>query len=111
MVGFRNNFSRYRDAIYQDKFQRRIPNSRISFGVSGSGTSGNEWEGQGYMENVSYNCTITMVHSRVLEVYIHFTLMYMADHIFSVLLIKDVINEYGELTTPFKVETGTKPSV
>ena len=111
MVRFRKNFSRYRDAIYRDRFQRRMPNSRSSFGVSGSGTSGNEWTGQGYMENVAYNHTINMMHARVLEVYIHFTLMYTADHIFSVLLIKDMINKYGKLTTPFKAATGTKPSV
>ena len=52
-----------------------------------------------------------MVHARVLEAYIQFPLMYMEDHIFPVLLIKDLINNDCELTTPFKLETGTKPSV
>ena len=37
--------------------------------------------------------------------------MYTADHIFSVLTIKDLINEDGKPTTPFKLETGTKPSI
>ena len=52
-----------------------------------------------------------MVHVRVLEAYIYFALIYMADHIFQVLLIKDLINEDGEPTTPFKLATGTKPSI
>ena len=37
--------------------------------------------------------------------------MYTADHIFPVLLIKDLINEDGDPTTPRKLATGTKPSV
>ena len=52
-----------------------------------------------------------MVHARVLEEYINFSLMYMTDHIFPVLLIKDLINKYSDTTTPFKIATGTKPSV
>ena len=52
-----------------------------------------------------------MVHARVPEVYVHFTLMYMTDHIFTVLPIKDLINEDGDPTTPHKLSTGTKPSV
>ena len=52
-----------------------------------------------------------MVNTRVLEVYIHFTLMYTTYHIFPVLQIKDIINEDGDPTTPHKLATGTKPSV
>ena len=52
-----------------------------------------------------------MVHTRVLEVYVHFELVYTPDHIFSVLPIKDHINEDGDPTTPHKLTTGTKPSV
>ena len=52
-----------------------------------------------------------MVHTRVPEVYVHFTLMYTKDHIFLVLPIKDLINEDGDPTTPHKLATGTKPSV
>ena len=52
-----------------------------------------------------------MVHARVLEAYIHFALMYMTDHIFLVIPIKYLINEYSELTMPFKITTDTKPSV
>ena len=37
--------------------------------------------------------------------------MYTTDHIFPVLLIKNPINEDGDPTTPFKLATGTKPSV
>ena len=33
-----------------------------------------------------------MVHARIPEVYVHFALMYMTDHIFPVLPIKDLIN-------------------
>ena len=52
-----------------------------------------------------------MVHARVPEVYVHFALMYMADHIFPVLPIKDLINKEGDPKTPHKLATGTKPSV
>ena len=51
-----------------------------------------------------------MVHARVPEVYVHFTLMYTTDHIFPVIPIKD-LNEDGNPTTPRKLATGTKPSV
>ena len=37
--------------------------------------------------------------------------MYTTDNIFQVLPIKDLINEDGYPTTPFKPETGRKPSV
>ena len=52
-----------------------------------------------------------MVHARVKEVYVHFTLMHTTDHIFPVLPIKYFINEDDDPTTPHKMETGTKPSV
>ena len=48
-----------------------------------------------------------MVHSRFLEAYINFALMYITDHIFLVLPIKDLINEDGKPATPFKLATGT----
>ena len=37
--------------------------------------------------------------------------MYTTDHIFPVLPIKDLINEDGDPTTPYKLATGKKPSV
>ena len=52
-----------------------------------------------------------MVYDRVPEVYVHFELMYTKDHIFTVLPIKDLINEDGDPTTPHKLATGTKPPV
>ena len=52
-----------------------------------------------------------MVHARVSVAYVHFVLMYTTDHIFTVLPIKDLINEDGDPTTPQKIATGTKPSV
>ena len=52
-----------------------------------------------------------MVHARVLEAYIHFSLIYTTYQIFPVLPIKDLINEDGDPTTPFKLETSTKSSV
>ena len=52
-----------------------------------------------------------MVHARVLEAYIHFAFIYTAYHIFPVLPIKDMINKYGEPTTPLKLVICTKPSV
>ena len=52
-----------------------------------------------------------MVHARVSEAYTHFALMYTTDRIFPVLPIKDMINENDDPTTPYKLATGTKPSV
>ena len=52
-----------------------------------------------------------MVHDRVPEAYIHFELLYTTDNIFQVLPIKDLINKGGDPTTPYKLATGTKPSV
>ena len=52
-----------------------------------------------------------MVRARVPEIYVHFALIYTTDHIFPVLSIKDLINEDGDPTTPYKLATGTKPSV
>ena len=52
-----------------------------------------------------------MVHARVPEVYVHFTLMYTIEHIFPVLQIKDLLNEDGNPTTPHKLATGTKPEI
>ena len=52
-----------------------------------------------------------IVHARFLETYINFSLMYTTDHIFTVLPTKYLINEDGELNTPFKLATGMKTSV
>ena len=52
-----------------------------------------------------------MVHARVLQAYIHFSLMYTTYHIFPVLSIKYLINKDGNPTILFKLATGTKPSV
>ena len=52
-----------------------------------------------------------MVHARVPEIYVHLALTYTTDHIFPVLPVKDLINEDGDPTTPYKLATGTKPSV
>ena len=35
----------------------------------------------------------------------------MSDHVFPVLPIKYLIDEYGDPTAPYKIGTGTKPSV
>ena len=58
---FGNNFSRCRIAIYTDGVQRRMPNLRSSFDVSGSVSSGNECKSRSYMENVVYNFTLSYV--------------------------------------------------
>ena len=52
-----------------------------------------------------------MVHARVSEAYINFALMYTPDHIFLVLPIKGLISEDDKPTMPFKLATGTKPSI
>ena len=52
-----------------------------------------------------------MVNAIFLEACVNFALMYTADHIFPVLPIKNLINEDGGPTTPFKLAKDTKPSV
>ena len=52
-----------------------------------------------------------MVYARFSEAYIHFSFMFMTDHFFPVLPIKDLINRDSNHTTPFKLATGTKLSV
>ena len=52
-----------------------------------------------------------MVHARVSDKYIHFSLMYTTDHIFLVLTIKHLVDNYGEPTTPHKMATGKEPTV
>ena len=52
-----------------------------------------------------------MVQARVSGKYVHFALMYTADHIFPVISIKHLVNQDGEPTTPHKLATATKPSV
>ena len=53
----------------------------------------------------------SMVYTRVNEEYIHLSLKYTADHIFTVLPIKHLVNQYGEPTTIKKLETVTTTSV
>ena len=52
-----------------------------------------------------------MVHARLSETYIRFTIIYKSDHIFPVLTINDFRNKEGNPTTPFKLVTGIKPSI
>ena len=54
---------------------------------------------------------LLMVHARVLEGYIHFTLMYTLYNILPLLTIRDLIKKDGDLNTPFKLATGRKPSI
>ena len=52
-----------------------------------------------------------IVHTRVLDEYIHFPLMYMTHNTFTVLPIKYLLNHYVEPNTPHKLVTSKKPSV
>ena len=52
-----------------------------------------------------------MVHVRVSDECIHFSLMYTNDHIFPVLPVKQLVNQDMEPNTPHKLATVTKPSV
>ena len=56
IVGFRNNFSRCRYAVYLVGVQRRMPNLRSSFNVSGNWTSRDERTSWSDLENVEYSC-------------------------------------------------------
>ena len=52
-----------------------------------------------------------MVHAQVSDEYVPFALIYTTDHIFSVLTINHLVNQYGEPITPHKLATDIKPSV
>ena len=52
-----------------------------------------------------------MVHTRVFNEYIHFTLMVTTNHIFPVLSIKHLVNQYREPTKPQNLATSTNNSV
>ena len=57
-----------------------------------------------------------MAHTQVSDKYIHFSLIYMIDHILPVLLIKHAVNQDGGPDMPQKLTTGmvisvSKPSV
>ena len=52
-----------------------------------------------------------MVQAQVSEAYVHFALMYTTDNIFLILPIKDLINKDNDPTRPYKLATGTKPSI
>ena len=66
------------------------------------------------MDNVAYNCILTYGTCEIFgSVYSFWSNLYVRSNFqtFKVLPIKDMINKYGEPTTPFKLSTGTKPSV
>ena len=69
--------------------------------------------GQGNVTRRMFRTTshLLMVHARVLEAFIHFTLMYAADIILTVLPIKDLIKKDGKPTTPYKLATGMKSPI
>ena len=52
-----------------------------------------------------------MLHTRVSDEYIHFSIMYTTDNIVSILQIKHLVNKDGEPSTPHKLETGKKHSL
>ena len=93
-MNFGNNFSKCRYAIYLHGVPQRMSNSRCVTCRT--------------LRMIAHSL---MVHARVLEAYIHFLLMYTEDHIFPVLPIKDLINEDGKPTTPYKLVTGMKLSI
>ena len=52
-----------------------------------------------------------MVHPRVSDEYIHFSLMYSTHYVFTVISMKHLVNQDREPTMPQELSTGTKPSV
>ena len=111
IVVFGNNFSRYRYAIYPQRVPGRMTNSRCCLTLAAS-----EHQEMSRKVEVTRRTLSTIAHSLTVhaifsEAYIHFSLTYTSDHIFPVLPIKDLINEDGEPTTPFKLATGMKTSI
>ena len=110
-MGLKNNFSRCRIAIYLDRFQRIMPNLQSLFDVSSSVRSGNERKGRSYMDKVAYNCTLSYGTCESFGSIYPFCINVYDISYFPVPRIKDLINKDGNATTPFKLATGTKPSV
>ena len=52
-----------------------------------------------------------MLHARVSDKYIHFSLIYTTTNTFNIIPIIHLVNQDGEPTMSHKLETGTKPSV
>ena len=52
-----------------------------------------------------------MVCTRASDEYIKCSLIYTTDPIFPILPVKNLVNQDGEATTPYKLVTATKPSV
>ena len=50
-----------------------------------------------------------ILHTQVLDKYIHFELIYTTGYILPVIPIKHLVNQDGGPTTPHKLSTGTKP--
>ena len=88
-----------------------MPNSRSSFDVSGTGTSVNNRQVEVIWRTLRTIAHYLIVRARGSEAYIHLELMYTKDHFFPFLPIKYMISKDGNLTTPFKLATGKKPSV
>ena len=88
-----------------------MSNSRSSFNVSGTRTPRNEWTSWSYMENTAYNCTLSYGTCKSSRKLYTFCFNVHDRSYFPVLRIKDLINEDGDTTTPYKLATGTKPSV
>ena len=80
-----------------------MPNLWCSFDINSSGASGNEGKSKKTWKTSHKIVHSLMVHARVLEVYINFSLMYMTDNIFTVLPIKDLINKDVDPTTPYNM--------
>ena len=111
MVGFRENFSRCRYTVYLNGVQTIIPNLWSSFDVSITQKSGNERTGWVIWRPLRTIAHSLMVHARVSEAYINFSLMYTTDHIFPVIPIKNLMDKHGYSITSYKLATSTKPSV
>ena len=110
-MGFRNNYRRYRYNVYLNIVQVLMPNLRCSFDVSSLRTPVNEKIGWNDIKNITYNFTLICgTYDSFGSIY-PFCINVYAISYFPVLPIKYPINIDGELTTPFNVVTGIKPSV
>ena len=108
MVGFGKNFSRCRYAVYLDRVQRIIPTRGVHLTLAPPEHQEMKVQVKVTWRDLRTIAHSLMIHARVSEAYSHFAFIYMTDHIFPVLPIKDMINEDGYLTKPFKIATGKK---
>ena len=92
MVGFRKNSEDAGLQFTSTEFKEECQTCGVNFTLAAPGHQGINKQVEVTRRMLHTIAHSLMVHTRVLEAYIHFALMYTTDHILPVLPIKDMIN-------------------